>query len=60
MIHGLDDQLIGLSGGERTAELIPGARLLKVQDLGHDLPEPLWPMIIDVIGTHTASVAAGR
>ena len=34
------------SGGERTAELIPGADLLLLADMGHDLPEPLWPMIV--------------
>jgi pimeloyl-ACP methyl ester carboxylesterase len=34
VIHGLDDTLIGLSGGRRTAELVPGARLLLVDDMG--------------------------
>ena len=43
VIHGLDDTLITPSGGERTAELIPGASLLLVADMGHD-PVPLWPL----------------
>ncbi len=49
VIHGRDDTLITLSGAERTAELIPGADLLVLADMGHDLPEPLWPKIVSAI-----------
>jgi pimeloyl-ACP methyl ester carboxylesterase len=55
VIHGLDDTLIAPSGGERTAALVPRARLLLVQDMGHDRPEPLWPKICGAILEHTAS-----
>jgi pimeloyl-ACP methyl ester carboxylesterase len=54
VIHGLDDTLIAPSGGERTAELVPGARLLLVEDMGHDRPEPLWPLLTEAILLHTA------
>lgn len=54
VIHGLDDTLIAPSGGRRTAELVPGAHLLEVADMGHDLPEPLWPLIVGAIVGHTA------
>ena len=54
VIHGRDDTLILPNGGERTAELVPGAHLLLLGDMGHDLPEPLWPVIIDAIIGHTA------
>jgi pimeloyl-ACP methyl ester carboxylesterase len=54
VIHGRADPLIQLSGGERTAELVPGANLLVFKDMGHDLPEPLWPLITDAILSHTA------
>jgi pimeloyl-ACP methyl ester carboxylesterase len=53
VIHGRADALISLSGGERTAEVIPGANLLVCNDMGHDLPEPLWPVIVDAIVSHT-------
>ena len=53
VIHGRDDQLITPSGGLRTAELIPGAHLLFVADMGHDLPEPLWPLLTDAVLSHT-------
>lgn len=53
VIHGLDDTLISPSGGERTAELVPGAKLLLVPDMGHDRPEPLWPLLSEAIAGHT-------
>jgi pimeloyl-ACP methyl ester carboxylesterase len=52
VIHGRADTLVTPSGGERTAELIPGANLLLVHDMGHDLPVPLWPLLVDVIASH--------
>jgi pimeloyl-ACP methyl ester carboxylesterase len=57
VIHGTEDQLITPSGGERTAELIPNSTLLMVDDMGHDMPEPLWPLYLDAISKHTALVA---
>ena len=54
MIHGTADPLVQPSGGERTAEVIPGAELLVVEGMGHDLPRPLWPQIIDAITGHAA------
>ncbi len=54
VIHGLDDTLITPSGGERTAALVPGAKLLMLKDMGHDRPEPLWPVMCDAVLAHTA------
>jgi pimeloyl-ACP methyl ester carboxylesterase len=53
VIHGLDDTLIAPSGGERTAALIPNSRLMLLEDMGHDRPEPLWPQICGAILEHT-------
>ncbi len=53
VIHGTDDTLITPSGGQRTAEVIPGADLMIVTDMGHDRPEPLWPSLWDAIETLT-------
>jgi pimeloyl-ACP methyl ester carboxylesterase len=52
VIHGLDDTLITPSGGRRTAEVVPGAHLVELADMGHDLPEPLWPLIVDAVVAH--------
>ncbi|MFD9540812.1 alpha/beta fold hydrolase [Streptomyces sp. NPDC060022] len=53
VIHGLDDTLVDPSGGRRTADLIPGAELLLLPDMGHDRPRELWPEIIDALDAHT-------
>jgi pimeloyl-ACP methyl ester carboxylesterase len=59
VIHGLDDVLIQPDGGERTAELIPGAGLMLVEDMGHDRPEPLWPLLTEAILEHTDEAGDG-
>ena len=58
VIHGRQDTLIQPSGGERTAELVPGARLLMLDGMGHDLPAPLWPAIIDAMVANAERSAA--
>jgi pimeloyl-ACP methyl ester carboxylesterase len=54
VIHGNDDRLVSPSGGRATAKAIPGAKLLKVDDMGHDMPRQVWPKIIDAIVANTA------
>ena len=49
VIHGKDDTLISPSGGERTAELIPNAKLVLVDDMGHDMPKPIWGYLVELI-----------
>jgi pimeloyl-ACP methyl ester carboxylesterase len=53
VIHGLDDTLIDPSGGERIAELVPDARLVLIEDMGHDRPRALWPRLVNAIYEHT-------
>ena len=49
VIHGADDPLVRVSGGRATAAAIPGAELLELDGMGHDLPRALWPLITDRI-----------
>jgi pimeloyl-ACP methyl ester carboxylesterase len=49
VIHGEADPLIDVSGGRATAATIPGAELLVVPGMGHDLPQEAWPQVIDAI-----------
>lgn len=49
VIHGTVDPLVRPEGGKDTAASIPGARLLMVDGMGHALPIPMWPQIIDAI-----------
>src|SRR4051812_45622549 len=53
VIHGKDDRLVNPSGGRATAKAIKGAKLLMIDDMGHDMPRPLWPKLIDAIVEHT-------
>ena len=49
VIHGREDPLVTLSGGEATATAIPGADLLVLGKMGHDMPRSYWPQIADAI-----------
>jgi pimeloyl-ACP methyl ester carboxylesterase len=54
VIHGTDDTLITPSGGERTAELVPNSTLVMVDDMGHDMPKPLWGYLVELISGFVA------
>jgi len=41
VIHGLADRMCDASGGRATAEAIPGAELVLIEGMGHDLPPGL-------------------
>jgi pimeloyl-ACP methyl ester carboxylesterase len=49
VIHGKQDTLMSPGAGIRTAEIIPGAQLELIDDMGHDMPEPLWGLLVDII-----------
>jgi pimeloyl-ACP methyl ester carboxylesterase len=54
VIHGTDDPLAPVEGGKETAAAIPGARLILIEGMGHDLPHGgAWHQIIDEITAHT-------
>ena len=57
VIHGTADKLVQPSGGDRTAEVIPDAKLLVVEGMGHDLAPPLWPQIIGALADHAGAHA---
>ena len=52
VIHGSTDRMVALSGGKATAQAIPGARLMVVEGMGHDLPEAAWPQLVSAIADH--------
>ena len=52
VIHGLADPICDVSGGRATAAAIPGAELVVIDGLGHNLPPGLWERFAD----HIASV----
>jgi len=58
VIHGSADRLIPPSGGRATARAIPGARLLVIDGMGHDLPRGAWPRMLDAIEENAARAGA--
>jgi pimeloyl-ACP methyl ester carboxylesterase len=53
VIHGTADVLVRPSGGRATARAIPGARLIEIEGMGHDLPRPLWNRLLDAIAANS-------
>ncbi|MBA3742238.1 alpha/beta hydrolase [Sporichthya sp.] len=49
VLHGTADPLVHVSGGKATARAIPGAELVLVPGMGHDMPRELWPVLLDAI-----------
>jgi pimeloyl-ACP methyl ester carboxylesterase len=54
VIHGSKDRMVPVSGGRATARAIPGARLLIVKGMGHDMPRAAWPQMLDAIERNAA------
>jgi pimeloyl-ACP methyl ester carboxylesterase len=55
VVHGEGDPLIDVSGGRATAAAVPGATLLVIPGMGHDLPRGAWPPIVDAIVANALS-----
>ena len=49
VIHGKADPLVPYACGEDTARRIPGARLIGIDGMGHDLPPPVVQSITDAL-----------
>jgi pimeloyl-ACP methyl ester carboxylesterase len=49
VIHGVDDVLVPVENGRLVAEAVPGARLLEIEGMGHDVPARVWPQVLDAI-----------
>ena len=54
VIHGTLDPILPFAHGEALAKEIPGATLLAMEGAGHDIPRPLWPVVVPAIIAHTA------
>ena len=60
VIHGTDDPLVTVSGGEATAAAIPDARLHLIESMGHDLPLSILPEVVGALVAHTRDAPARR
>jgi pimeloyl-ACP methyl ester carboxylesterase len=59
VIHGTSDPLIRPIAGRATARAIPGSHLRLIDGMGHDLPQELWPTIVDEIAATAARAGHG-
>jgi len=58
VFHGRGDPLVPFRAGRATAEAIPGARLVAIPGMGHDLPREVWPRLADAIAETAARAQA--
>jgi pimeloyl-ACP methyl ester carboxylesterase len=58
VIHGTADPLVDVSGGRATAAAVPGAELVLIPGMGHDLPRGAWAQVLGAIGDNAAKAAA--
>lgn len=59
VIHGTDDPLVPVEGGRDTARAVPGAELLLIEGMGHDIPHGgAWPKIVEAVAAHTEKAEA--
>ena len=49
VVHGRDDILVPVDNGRKVAAAIPGARLMEIEGMGHDLPGRVWEQVADAI-----------
>jgi pimeloyl-ACP methyl ester carboxylesterase len=53
VIHGTDDPILPLPHGRATADAIPGAKLLVLEGVGHDIPAGAQKRILEALLEHT-------
>ena len=57
VVHGTADPMFPLAHGRALADSIPGAQLLELDDVGHQLPPPhTWDLVVDALVEHTTVV----
>jgi len=49
VVHGMADKMVHVSGGRSTAAAIPGAELVLIDGMGHDLPPALFETLVEAI-----------
>ena len=58
VLHGKDDPLVPFACGEDTAKRIPGARLVGIDGMGHDLPSGVVALLLPALMSHLSAAAA--
>lgn len=53
IIHGTEDPVLPVQHGEALAKSIPGAKLILLEGIGHEIPYHEWDTIISAVTEHT-------
>jgi pimeloyl-ACP methyl ester carboxylesterase len=54
VVHGTEDPILPYPHGQALAAEIPGARLLTLEGVGHELPQEIWGTVINAVLEQTA------
>jgi pimeloyl-ACP methyl ester carboxylesterase len=60
VIHGDVDTLVPLDGGEATARAVPGAHMLVIPDMGHEIPPAAQPEVVAAIVANARRATDGQ
>lgn len=60
VIHGVDDPLVPIENGRRVASAVPGARMLELEGMGHNVPERHWTLVADAIAETAAQAVPSK
>jgi pimeloyl-ACP methyl ester carboxylesterase len=60
VIHGSEDSLVSMNGGEATAAAIPNARLVILPGMGHVIPRELRPRIVQEVAANARRAQMSR
>jgi pimeloyl-ACP methyl ester carboxylesterase len=53
VLHSADDPMFPLAHGEALAGMIPGARLVRLSGMGHEIPPPsVWDVVVPQVREH--------
>ena len=55
VVHGTDDPIVPYGNAPALVREIRGARLLTLEGTGHDLPRPVWDIVVPAILEHTGA-----
>lgn len=55
IVHGSRDPMVRIRNGRNLARIIDGARFVVVDDMGHDLPAPVWRPVTEALAENFAA-----
>jgi pimeloyl-ACP methyl ester carboxylesterase len=60
VLHGTEDPLFPIGHALALENEIPGARLIRLERMGHELPSAVWDVVVPAILRHTAGASVSE